>query len=92
MTELRDHELTEVEQALVDSIKTVLECCLALNPSVSKPLIESFEHQRDGNLRKQQPKAAAVFEMLRRRLADPTREKERQRAQQFLKNPPAGSA
>jgi hypothetical protein len=85
-------ELTEVEQALVDGMKTLLEFCMMVEPASRELFLDSFTAQRDGCLQKQQPKAAALFEMLRLFLADPKRAQERQRAQSFLKEPPAGSA
>jgi hypothetical protein len=92
MTDLKEFELTEVEQALVDSLKTVIAMSAAIMPAVHQPLVDSFAHQRDGCIGKQQPKAAAVFAMLHQYLTDPAREQERRQALQFLKKPPAGSA
>jgi hypothetical protein len=92
MTDSIQLELSEVEQALVDSLKTIVAMNVAIMPDVRNPLTDSFRHQRDGCIGKQQPKAAAVFQMLVQYLNDPAREQERQQAQQFLKTTPAGSA
>jgi len=91
MNDLEQHALSETEQALVDALKTDIEATCALNSTARAAFAESFRQQRDGNIAKKQPKAAAVFEMLRVYCAD-ARPNERERAQQLLQERPKGRA
>ena len=43
--------LNEIELALLDALKAVIDVQMAMNPAVTKALASHFEHQRDGKLR-----------------------------------------
>jgi hypothetical protein len=84
--------LSENEIALVDAIKAVADVVMAMNPGAAKALATSFESQRDGKIQTEQPDAAALFELLRRFVADPERQAYREQVRQLLSAPTQGRA
>ena len=85
-------ELSEIELALTDALKTILEVITQGLPGSEKYLARSFADQRDGKLLKELPNAAALFEMLRRFVADPNRQANREEIRKLLEEPPEGRA
>ena len=92
--EPKDEEngLSEVEFALVDAYKSLADVLMAMNPNAATALTTSYEHQRNGNIQKDQPHAAALFELLRRFVADPERQAYRLQLRKLLSEPSQGSA
>ena len=84
--------LSEVEIALTDAIKTVLEFVIHAHPGAEKYLSHAFEHQRDRQLQTKQPDAAALSEILRRFVVDPVRQTNREEVRRLLAEPPQGRA
>lgn len=91
-TELEAKELSEVELALVDANKAVLDVVMQAIPNSEKYLARSFAHQRDGKIQLAQPTAAAVFEMLRLFVVDPARQANREGVRKILEEEPKGRA
>ncbi len=88
-----NHEkLTDIEIALMDATKTVLE--IIMTAGIAKPPVfdRMFTHQRDEYLQKRMPSAAAVMEMLRHFATNPEREAHRSALRKILAEPPQGSA
>jgi hypothetical protein len=80
--------LSDVEIALIDSIKSIIEMLAAKKIAQPEEFAPIFEFQRNKVLEKQQPTSAAVFEMLRLFCLDP----ERRQFRDLITKPPAGSA
>lgn len=87
-----DNELSEVEVALIDALKTILEIMMQGLQGSEKYLGQAFAHQRDAKIQTKQPTAAAVFEMLRQFVADPTRQANREEIRKLLQEQPKGQA
>lgn len=84
--------ISEIEVAIVDALKTILEVIVHAHPGAEKYLIRAFAHQRAAKLQTKQPHAAAVFELLRQFVADPTRQTNRAEIRKLLQEPPKGRA
>jgi len=80
--------LSDIEIALIDSIKTIIEMLAAKQIAKPEEFAPMFEHQRDQVVAKHQPAGAAVFELLRAYCLDPKRKQFRGLAT----SPPEGSA
>ena len=80
--------LSDVEIALMDSIKSIIEMLAAKKIARPEEFAPIFEYQRDKVLERHQPTSAAVFEQLRVFCLDP----ERKQFRELMTKPPAGSA
>lgn len=92
MDEPNSADLSDVEIALLDAIKTVME--IIMTTEIAKPIVfaRMLGHQRDGYLAKKMPSAAAVMELLRTFAVDPQREAHREALRTILREQPKGSA
>lgn len=90
--EFEENGLSEVEFALIDAYKSLADVLMAMNPNAAKALTTSYEHQRNGKIATKQPYAAALFELLRKFVADPERQAYRLQLRRLLSEPPQGSA
>jgi hypothetical protein len=84
--------LSDVEIALIDAIKSVSDVVMAMDPHAAGVLATNFAHQRDGKLAKDQPEAAAVFEILRLFVDDPDRKEYRNLVRKAMSERSKGSA
>jgi len=90
--EVEREGLSDVEIALVDALKTILEITMHTHPGAEKYFARAFAHQRDGKLETSQPDAAAVFGLLLQFVVDPTRQAAREQLATFLSEEPKGQA
>ena len=84
--------LSEVEIALIDAMKTILEVILFVHPESRKYLDQAYGNQRDTKLQSRQPGGAAVLELLRLFVVDPERQEAREQLAKFLSAEPRGQA
>ena len=80
--------ISDVEIAIIDSIKSIIEMLAAKKIAQPEEFAPIFEFQRNKVLEKRQPTSAAVFEMLRTFCLDP----ERKQFRDLMTKPPGGSA
>jgi len=85
-------QFRDAELALVDSIKSVLEVLMSADIVAPDVLGRLFQDQRDHYLAEKMPLAAAVSEMLRTFVLDPSRKAFRDRLHKALREPPQGTA
>jgi hypothetical protein len=85
-------EFSEVEGALIDAFKTMLECMIHIAPGSQKYLSRSFAHQSAVKAEKDLVGAAAVFGLLRQFVEDPERQEAREQLAKFLSEEPKGRA
>ncbi len=90
--EIEREGLSDVEIALIDALKTVMEIIMHAHPGAEKYLGRAFASQRDKKLQTAQPDAAAVLELLQQFVADPKRQAARARLAKFLLETPKGQA
>ena len=90
--EIERKGLSDVEIALADAVKTILEIIMHAHPGAEKYFARAFGQQRDKKLETAQPDAAAVFEILRQFVADPTRQEAREQLAKFFSEAPMGQA
>ena len=84
--------LSDVEIALIDSLKTALEVIIHAHPGSEKYLARAYGYQSDAKLKTDQPDGAAVHELLRQFVANPERQEARERLAKFLSAEPEGRA
>lgn len=91
-TDFERKGLNDVEIALMDAIKAVVEILLTQNIAQPDTFDQMFTHQRDTYIQKKMPDAAAVMEMLRQFASNPQRAAQREAIRTALREPPKGTA
>lgn len=86
------HKLSDEAIALTDAMKTLIEIMLTAGIATPAVFDRFYGEQRDGKLRRECVRGAAIMETLRLFAIDPARATHREGVRAILREPPQGSA
>ena len=87
-----DHTLTDVEIALVDAIKTIVEIMMTTGIAGPVAFDKMFANQHEYYADQKMVAAASVMRRLRRFVYDPERKSHRENLRRLLQEEPKGQA